>query len=110
MNGEGPYVNVPKYVYVKPAVYNVIASQDEFTSLTTYGGSPTAVLFQPGLGTSSAPSGYITKNWRASLNEGYITGESSGFATFFEPNKKEVFPFHKDVLLQNTNTVQNFGY
>jgi hypothetical protein len=110
MNGEGPYVNIPKYVYVKPAVYNVIASQDEFTSLTTYGGSPTAVLFQPGLGTSTAPSGYITKNWRASLNEEYITGNSTGFATYFEPNKKEVFPFHKDVLLQNTNTVQNFGY
>ncbi|OQP61456.1 carbohydrate-binding protein SusD [Niastella vici] len=110
MNGEGDYANIPKYVYIKPAVYNVIASGDEFTSLTTYGGSPTAVLFQPGLGTSTAPSGYITKSWRASLNEEYITGNSTGFATYFEPNKKEVFPFHKDILLQNTNTVQNWGY
>lgn len=110
MNGEGAYVNVPKYVYAKPAVYNVIASQQEFTTLDTYGGSPTATLFQPGLGSSTAPGGYIAKSWRASLNEEYITGNSSGFATFFEPNKKEVFPFHKDILLQNTNTVQNWGY
>jgi hypothetical protein len=112
MNGEGVYASVPKYVYVKPAVYNVVASQLEFTTLDTYGGSPTAVLFQPGLGTAAAPAGttYTTRNWRASLNEGYITGESSGFATFFKSNEREVFPFHKDILLQNTNIVQNYGY
>jgi hypothetical protein len=111
MNGEGVYVNVPKYVYSKPAVYNVIASQQEFATLDTYGGSPTATLFQPGLGTSAPPpGGYSTKNWRASLNEEYITGKSSGFATYFESNKKEVFPFHQTILQQNTNTVQNYGY
>lgn len=110
MNGEGPYVNVPKYVYSKPAVYNVVESSKEFATLDTYGGSPTATLFQPGLGTSSAPAGYITKNWRASINEEYITGKSSGFATYFESNKKEVFPFHQTILQLNTNMVQNFGY
>ncbi|WP_242696448.1 RagB/SusD family nutrient uptake outer membrane protein [Longitalea luteola] len=111
MNGEGPYANVPKYVYVKPAVYNVIESQQEFTTLDTYGGNPNAVLFQPGLGTSAPPpGGWTTKNWRASINEEYITGKSSGFATYFEPNKSEVFPFHQTILLQNTNIVQNFGY
>jgi hypothetical protein len=110
MNGEGPYVNVPKYVYAKPAVYNVVESSKEFATLDTYGGSPNATLFQPGLGSSKAPTGYITKNWRASINEEYITGKSSGFATYFESNKKEVFPFHQTILQRNTNTVQNYGY
>jgi hypothetical protein len=111
MNGEGPYASIPKYVYIKPAVYNLVNSQQEFQTLTVYGGTDVnAVLFQPGLGSSSAPSGYITKNWRASLNEEYITGNSTGFATYFESNKKEVFPFHQTILLQNTNTEQNFGY
>ena len=110
MNGEGAYVNVPKYVYSKAAAYNVINSQLEFNSLDTYGGSPSVTLFQPGLGVTGAPTGYTTKNWRASLNEEFISGPTSGFATYFVPNQKEVFPFHQTVLLYNTNTVQNFGY
>jgi hypothetical protein len=110
MNGEGAYVNVPKYVYSKAAAYNVVGSQLEFNTLDTYGGSPAVTLFQPGLGVSGAPSGYTTKNWRASLNEEYITGNQTGFATYFEPNKSEVFPFHNDVLLYNTRTIQNYGY
>ena len=110
MNGEGAYASVPKYVYIKPAVYNLVNSQQEFQTLTVYGADVNAVLFQPGLGSSTAPSGYITRNWRASLNEEYITGNSTGFATYFESNKKEVFPFHQTILLQNTNTEQNFGY
>ncbi|MBE9598242.1 RagB/SusD family nutrient uptake outer membrane protein [Pedobacter sp. MC2016-24] len=110
MNGEGAYVNVPKYVYSKAAVYNVVGSQLEFNTLDTYGGSPAVTLFQPGLGVSGAPSGYTTKNWRASLNEEYISGNQTGFATYFEQNKSEVFPFHNDVLLYNTRTIQNYGY
>lgn len=110
MTGQGAYANVPLYVYSKAAAYNVIASQQEFATLDTYGGSPSATLFQPGLGTSSAPSGYTTKSWRAAIGEEYITGPSTGFATYFEANKKEVFPFHQTTLQQNTNTQQNFGY
>jgi hypothetical protein len=109
-NGEGAYANLPLYVYSKGSAYNVIAATDEFAGLDTYGGSPLATLFQPGLGTSGAPSGYTTRAWRASLNEEYITGPSTGFATYFEKNKKEVFPFYSQTLLQNTNTVQNYGY
>lgn len=110
MNGEGAYINVPKYVYAKPAVYNVIDSQQEFNTLDTYGGSPSVTLFQPGLGVTAAPTGYTTKNWRTSINEEYITGKSTGFATFFESNRAEVFPFHNDVRLYNTKIVQNYGY
>ncbi|WEK20928.1 MAG: RagB/SusD family nutrient uptake outer membrane protein [Candidatus Pedobacter colombiensis] len=110
MNGEGAYVNVPKYVYSKAAAYNVVGSQEEFNTLDTYGGSPAVTLFQPGLGVSKEPTGYVTKNWRASLNEEYITGNSTGFATYFESNKREVFPFHETVLLYNTKIIQNYGY
>lgn len=110
MNGDAPYNNLPAYVYAKAAPYNIIASSQEFATLDTYGGSPSATLFQPGLGTSSAPSGYTTKNWRKAVNEEYITGPSSGFATYFEPNKKEVFPFPAASLLLNTRLKQNYGY
>src|SRR5690606_906951 len=81
-DGEGAYENVPLYVYVKPADYNVVDSQTEFETLETYGGKPSATLFQPGLGVSKAPDGYTTRNWRQSLNEEYITGNSTGFATY----------------------------
>ncbi|WP_199119373.1 RagB/SusD family nutrient uptake outer membrane protein [Pedobacter sp. ASV28] len=110
MDGTGVYVNIPKYVYSKPAAYNIVSSQQEFATLDTYGGSPSVTLFQPGQGTSSAPTGYTTKNWRASINEEYITGPSTGFATYFESNKKEVFPFNQNILLYNTKITQNFGY
>ncbi|MBV4357295.1 RagB/SusD family nutrient uptake outer membrane protein [Pinibacter aurantiacus] len=110
MNGESVYANIPNYVYSKAAPYNVINANLEFATLDTYGGSPSVTLFQPGLGTSTAPSGYTTKNWRASLNEASITGTSTGFAVYFESNKKEVLPFHQTTLLQNTKTIQNYGY
>jgi len=108
LNGEGPYATIPNNVYVKPAPYNVINSTEEFNTLITYGGAPSATLFQTG--SSTTPSGYTSIAWRSSLNEEYITGNSTGFATYFEPNKKEVFPFHQNTLLQNTNIEQNFGY
>ncbi len=110
MNGEGVYANLPSYVYSKPAAYNLVTSGEEFRTLDTYGGSPSATLFQPGLGDSKAPTGYTTKNWRASLNEDGITGSATGFATYFEPNKKEVLPFYYETLNLNTKTVQNYGY
>jgi hypothetical protein len=67
-------------------------------------------LYQPGLGSTSAPSGYTVKNWRKAVTEDNITGTSTGFATFFEPNKKEVLPFPSTALLRNTQLKQNFGY
>lgn len=109
-DGLGPYANIPQYVYVKAAAYRLVNSQEEYATLDTYGGAPSATLFQPGIGSSSAPSGYTTKNWRTSINEESITGNSTGFATYFESNKKEVFPFHQNTLLYNTNIKQNFGY
>lgn len=111
MNGTGVYANVPLVVYTKPAAYNVSNSTVEFNTIDTYGGSPSTTLFQPGIGAPAANSGYVAKNWRTSITEvGDITGPSTGFATFFEPNKKEVFPFHQNILLYNTKIVQNYGY
>ncbi|SOD12144.1 RagB/SusD family nutrient uptake outer membrane protein [Pedobacter xixiisoli] len=110
MNGTGAYANVPLNVYSKPAAYNLVTSTQEFATLDTFGGSPNVTLYQPNAGTPATNSGYVTKAWRASINEEYITGGSTGFATFFEANKKEVFPFHQNVLLYNTKTEQNFGY
>lgn len=110
MNGEGVYANIPLYVYTKAANYNVVNSQQEVATLDTYGGAPSATLFQPGLGSSTAPTGYTTKNWRKAISEASISADKTGFAIYFESNKREVFPFSVSVLLQNTNIKQNFGY
>ncbi|WP_432713137.1 RagB/SusD family nutrient uptake outer membrane protein [Pedobacter sp.] len=116
MAGTGAYANVPAYLYAKENTFNQSASVAEVASLDLLGGTPNIVFFSPGLGTSSAPagSGYSVKNWRASVTNdavsGAIAGTASGFATYFEANKKEVFPYPKSALIENPAMVQNFGY
>ncbi|RYE59377.1 MAG: RagB/SusD family nutrient uptake outer membrane protein [Sphingobacteriales bacterium] len=111
MNGTGAYANVPLVVYSKPAAYNVSKSSVEFNTLDTFGGPPNTVLFQPNSSVPATTLGYVSKAWRSSITEvGDISGPSTGFATYFERNKKEVFPFHQNIRLYNTKTEQNFGY
>lgn len=113
MKGEGAYVDVPLSVYAKGATYSQIASVAEVEGLDTYGGKPSVTLFSP----ERVPEkilGYTQKKWRNSITDdastGSITGTLSGFATYFEPNKKELFPYPKSVLTENTKMVQNYGY
>jgi hypothetical protein len=110
MNGEGRYANLPLYVYTKPADYNIVSSTQEVATLDTYGGPVSQTLFQPGLGTNTAPSGYTSAAWRSAVNEDYLTSPVKGYAYYFEPNKKEVFPIPTGALLSNYNLTQNFGY
>jgi len=116
MNGTGPYANLPAIIYAQESNYNQSSSVAEVASLTLLGGTPNTVFYTPGSGLSGAPAGsvYIAKNWRAALTNdpisGYISGTASGFATYFEPNKKELFPYPKSVLIDNPNIVQNYGY
>jgi hypothetical protein len=98
-------------VYTKPAPYNLVASVDEVKTLDFNGGIPiTQALFTPGLGSSTAPSTYTTKAWRAAVNEDYLTGDLKGYANKFEANKKELFPIPTSVINTNYNMVQNNGY
>ncbi|MNK11503.1 SusD family protein [compost metagenome] len=107
--GAGAYANVPEIVYNKESNYNLTSSKDEVESLDLFGGPASVVLYQ--LGQASTPSGYTAKNWRKSLTtENQLTSTSTGFAFYFEANKKELFPYPKTVLNQNTNMNQNFGY
>ncbi len=111
IDGTGPYVNVPNYVYAKEATYNNTNSVAEVATLDLYGGAPNTVLFSPGLNSTTAPAGYTTKNWRKQLSlDNSVTGTSTGFATYFEPNKKELFPYPKTALNSNPSMVQNYGY
>jgi hypothetical protein len=111
MNGVGRYANLPLYVYTKPAAYNLVASVDEIKTLDFPGGVPVSqALFTPGLGTSTAPAGYTTKNWRAAVNEDYLTGDLKGYANKFEAEKKELFPIPTSVINTNYNMAQNYGY
>ncbi|WP_205943099.1 RagB/SusD family nutrient uptake outer membrane protein [Pedobacter cryotolerans] len=111
IDGTGPYVNVPNYVYAKEANYNLTPSVTEVATLDLFGGAPNNVLFAPGLNSTTAPAGYTVKNWRRALTtENQITSISTGFAFYFEANKKELLPYPKTALNENTNMVQNFGY
>ena len=85
--------------------------KNEVATLDLYGGTPNNVFVSAGLGTSTAPTGYTTKNWRKAVTEdNSITGTSTGLAYYFEANKKELFPYPKTVLIENPNIVQNNGY
>ncbi len=110
MVGEGRYANLPLYVYTKPADYNLLPSVLEVSKLDNYGGEPAKTLFEPGLGASSAPTGYTVKAWRAAVNEAYLTNELKGYVYYFEENKKELFPIPTDALNTNFKLRQNFGY
>ncbi|TDO22794.1 RagB/SusD family nutrient uptake outer membrane protein [Pedobacter duraquae] len=117
MLGQGAYANVPAYIYAKENNYLQTNSVAEVANMDLYSGTSTTVnnvFFTPGLGTSAAPSGYTTKNWRAGVTDdattGTISGTLAGFAFYFEANKKEVFPYPKSALIENPAMVQNFGY
>ena len=111
IDGTGDYANVPNYVYAKESTYNLTSSVTEVASMDLFGGIPNVVLFSPGLNSSTPPAGYTVKNWRKALTtDNQITSAASGFAFYFEANKKELFPYPKTVLNENINMVQNFGY
>jgi len=109
--GTGAYAGVPDYVYAKEGNYLVGSSVNEVATLDLFGGTPNNVFISPGLGVASAPAGYTTKNWRKAVTEeNSITSTSTGIAFYFEANKKELFPYPKTALIENTKMVQNFGY
>jgi len=109
--GTGAYAGVPDYIYAKEGNYLLGTSVNEVATLDLYGGTPNNVFASPGLGAASAPTGYTTKNWRKSVSEdNSITSTSTGIAFYFEANKKELFPYPKTALIENTSMVQNFGY
>ncbi|KQC01261.1 RagB/SusD family nutrient uptake outer membrane protein [Pedobacter sp. Hv1] len=111
INGEGVYANVPLYVYAKESNYNLTPSVVEVASLDLFGGVPSTVLFAPGLGSTTAPTGYTVKNWRKALTEeNMLTSTATGFAFYFEANKKELLPYPKTALNENPNMLQNAGY
>lgn len=111
MNGEGRYVNIPKYVFAKAATYSITNSVAETAGLDVYGGAFSKVLFEPGTGANTpVPTGYTVKNWRAAVNEDYLTSDLKGFVKYFEENKKEVFPIPTTVLNSNYRLTQNYGY
>lgn len=109
--GTGAYAGVPDYIYAKEGTYLQGTSVNEVATLDLYGGTPNNVFASPGLGVATAPTGYTTKTWRKAVTEdNSITSTSTGFALYFEANKKELFPYPKSALIENTNIVQNFGY
>lgn len=111
VSGDGEYANIPLYVYSKESNYNLTTSLAEVASLDLFGGIPNVVLFSPGLGSTTAPTGYTLRNWRRAITEdNAINSLSTGFAYYFEANKKELFPYPKAALNENPNMIQNFGY
>ncbi|ALL06661.1 carbohydrate-binding protein SusD [Pedobacter sp. PACM 27299] len=115
MLGQGPYENVPLYIYVKENDYLRTNSVAEVANLDLYGGSPNTVFYSKGLGTSGAPAGgYVTKAWRFAVNDdpisGSISGTANGFVTYFKANERELLPYPRTVMIETPNLIQNNGY
>jgi len=108
MNGTGRYANVPQYVYLIPTKLKNTTVAEDIADLDIYGGSVATAMYTPA--PASAPSGYTRKNWRAGVNENYITGAAAGYAIQFEANRKELFPIFTGILNQNFNLTQDYGY
>lgn len=111
MNGVGRYANVPMYVWTKANSY--LPSLDRASDMLDIdfsgGKDYDEVLFTPN-DVSTAPTGYTTKDWRKSVSQESITGTSSGLATYFVKNSRELFPLHTDILNENFNIKQDYGY
>lgn len=114
INGEGNYANVPLVVYAKESTYLQTTSVSDVASLDLYGGATSKILFSPAVTKPDVALEYTTKNWRSGITDdatsGMVNGTLSGFATYFESNKKELFPYPTSVLNLNTAMIQNFGY
>lgn len=111
MNTTGRYANVPKIVYFRAAAYDPsLNSSVQVNNLDLAGGAKPAAAFYMPQTLTSAPSGYTARNWASSIVESDITGTSSGFATFFVPNSRELYPLHTDVLTTNYRLTQDYGY
>jgi len=109
-NGTGAYANVPLYVYARAANYSPTnTAVGEENSLDLYGGAASAVLFQPGLGSSTAPTGYTAVKWRSSVSTSTTSGDAVLFAQYYTV-EREVFPYPAGSLLYNTKLIQNYGY
>ncbi|MFT4095461.1 MAG: RagB/SusD family nutrient uptake outer membrane protein [Niabella sp.] len=107
--GTGRYANIPSTIYFIANTYAPFnPSVDEMNDLVLYGGTPAYVFYNPSV--SSIPSGYTSKAWRSSISTEYITGTSTGFATYFTANHSEVFPTPADVISQNYRLIQEYGY
>lgn len=111
MNGTGRYANIPAYIHVKANSYDPAASSVEDMETIDFSGGISAAeaLFKPN-DESAAPSGYTTKNWRSSVSTESISGQSSGLATFFIPNARELYPLHTDIITENYKLKQDYGY
>ena len=110
MTGAGRYASLPLYVYTKAAAYNLVNSSEEVKTLDFNSAMPISqALFTPGLGSPTAPSNYLTKNWRTAVNEDYLTGTLKGYAIKFAAGH-ELLPIPTSVVNSNYNMPQNFGY
>lgn len=114
INGEGNYANVPLVVYAKESTYLQTTSVSDVASLELFGGTTSTILFKPAVTKPDVALEYTTKNWRSGITDhatsGMVNGTLSGFSTYFESNKKELFPYPTSVLNLNTAMVQNYGY
>lgn len=111
MNGTGRYANVPMYIWTKANTYDPSINRTANMDAVDFAGGKAAAetLFTPN-DSNTAPSGYTTKDWRKSVSQESINGTSSGLATYFIKNARELFPLHTDIITENYNLKQDYGY
>ncbi|MCC9137244.1 RagB/SusD family nutrient uptake outer membrane protein [Pontibacter silvestris] len=112
MNGEGRYANVPEDINYQATDFLNTKVSEEMAALNLYGGAGfpdsgaplSKVMYNPEPG--SVPAGYTSARWRSALDEAYI----ENYAVAFKANHSELFPIPTDVLNQNYNITQDYGY
>lgn len=117
---NNPYNNAPTYLFHA----NVLAQfqntdlNTEAATINLLGGLPNTVYYTP-TSLTSAPTGYTRILWRQELGSytngvltsTYLTDPNRGYVVKFEANKKELLPYHQNILTENRGAiVQNFGY
>ncbi len=111
-NGTGAYANVPLDIYYKTVPYDPTkTAQQNVTAidLFTIGTDKSSVFYLPSQ-SATTPSGYKKIAWRSGVPATYIDDPSSGYAQYFEANKKELLPIYFEYIQNNYNLTQDYGY
>jgi hypothetical protein len=113
-DGTGAYANVPDVVYYKRTAFgNLPTVEQEVNTFDLFGGNLNDVAYKKNTQTAT-PTGYTAVSWRNSLVNAatpdlYIGG-AEGLAHKFVPNFKELLPISQDIINENYNLKNDYGY
>lgn len=112
INGTGAYANVPLNIYYKNSVYDPTkTAQQNIAAIDVYttGTDKSAVFYLPNQ-SATTPAGYKSIAWRSGITATYVDNPASGYAQYFQVNKRELLPIYFEYIQNNFNLTQDYGY